>query len=155
MLLYRPLYATISSNTAFRNNHGHNRCMCDLMADKHSQRIKHSSFSKLYTSLVWFDAPDHDESEYGLGVHFWPCFDVVNWKIRFSKRGKKMNFFDFFAFRALSTSSLSLSKRKLFEKVSIPIFLKLNALQTWKVSSKSVSTFVRRVRDPMEIAFYK
>ncbi len=60
--------------------------------------------SKFKTSSVWFDAPFHEESEYGLRFYFWPCFNGVNCQKPFAQIPQKAGFWHFTAYGILSLS---------------------------------------------------
>ena len=92
--------------------------------------------------LVWLDAPFHEESEYVLGFYFWPCFDVKIWRKLFMSNFWKNRFHKKRFFTIFSILGLSRSKQKLLKKIFLSLFLEFLALQTLKVSSKSVTTSV-------------
>ena len=97
-------------------------------------------FFKLKTSLLWLDAPFHEESEYGLGFYFWPCFSEINYQKLFVKNAV---FWGFSIFTTYSILSLSPSKQKISKNFFLSKYLELKALQTLKIPSKSEISFVK------------
>ncbi len=95
----------------------------------------------LFQKPELLDALFHEESEYGLGFYFWPCFSEINYQKLFVKNAL---FEDFRFFTTDSILSLSLSKQKVSKNFFLSKYLELKALQTLKIPSKSEISFLQR-----------
>jgi len=90
------------SNIAVSNNQGSKRREKEGVLLWVRSRSSHIYDTKVKTSLVWFDAPFHEESEYGLRFFLWSCLSELSCEKPFVEIVKKNVFWPFRAFSILS-----------------------------------------------------
>jgi len=71
-------------------------------------------FFRFKSSLVCSDALFHEESEYGLGFYFWPCFSEANYQTLFLKILQKKTVFEEFIFLLFKVFWVYLYENKSF-----------------------------------------
>jgi hypothetical protein len=112
-------------------------------------------FSKLNSNIVWSNAPFHEESKYGIGFYFWPCFSEIIYEKLFIKILQKNRFLRFLVFYCLKYFESISVKTKAFWEDFFNNLLRTKSSTNGENFIKICYPFCMHVWDPKELPIRK